>query len=181
MELVQQKKRLRQEMKEIMGFVTDTSERSVQLLENVLKAKLLKKGQLVSVFVPMEDEVDTIPLVEYCWENGISVSVPEFQSQRQDPFILRNWERSDHLYETQYGIFHPRNSKTFTLEEVDLVFVPGMAFTKKGVRLGRGKGFYDHMLSQYDGKKVGLCFQEQIKENIPFDERDVLVDVVIAC
>jgi 5-formyltetrahydrofolate cyclo-ligase len=181
MDLVQQKKRLRREMKEIMGFITRKSERSEDLLRAVLESMILQNVQSVSIFITLDDEVDTLPIVQYCWDNKITVTVPEFIERANEGFKLREWKRNDHLYETQYGIFHPKNGKTVPLSKVDLAFVPGMAFSSNGNRLGRGKGFYDRMLSEFTGKTVGLCFREQIKEAIPVGDRDIKVDAVISC
>jgi len=181
MELAQKKRRLRSEMKEIVGFVAGKSERSELLLKSILDLKLLEDASLIAIFIPMEDEVDTIPLIEYCWKNKIVVTVPEIIQNHHERFVLRQWKKSDHLYETKHGIFHPKNSKVYDLSEADAIFVPGLAFTKEGVRLGRGMGFYDRLLSQYKGRKIGLCFKEQVKESLPSDQRDITVDKVVTC
>ncbi len=54
----------------------------------------------------------------------------------------------------------------------DIIFVPGLLFTKKGERLGRGKGFYDRYLENFKGVVVGLSFEKQIVESIPLDSHD---------
>ena len=63
--------------------------------------------------------------------------------------------------------------------------MPGLAFTRQGHRMGRGKGYYDRYLqrvTQVQGKKpstVAVAFKEQICESIPFDEHDIPVDLVL--
>lgn len=61
----------------------------------------------------------------------------------------------------------------------DLILIPGLAFSEKGERLGRGKGCFDKYLTDYKGLKVGLCFDLQIKPIIPTEENDVKMDVVV--
>jgi 5-formyltetrahydrofolate cyclo-ligase len=61
----------------------------------------------------------------------------------------------------------------------DAVLVPGLAFTKGGERLGRGKGFYDRFLENYLGHSIGVCLEEDILDEIPVDQHDQNVDVVI--
>ena len=61
----------------------------------------------------------------------------------------------------------------------DICLIPGLGFSKKGERLGRGKGFYDRFLSDFGGLKVGLCFKEQILEVVPTEAHDVLLDFLI--
>ncbi len=67
---------------------------------------------------------------------------------------------------------------------MDLVLVPGLAFTRSGKRLGRGKGYYDAFLSQSCSNNtccqaVALAFSEQVLEDLPTDERDFTVHRVI--
>lgn len=61
----------------------------------------------------------------------------------------------------------------------DHLLVPGLAFSRDGNRLGRGRGFYDRFISNYRGLKVGICFAEQIIDDIPIEEHDEKMNVVI--
>lgn len=65
--------------------------------------------------------------------------------------------------------------------EIDAVVVPGVAFTKDGARMGRGKGFYDKYLSknEFRALKIGVCFKEQVLDGLPVEPHDVKMDVVI--
>lgn len=60
-----------------------------------------------------------------------------------------------------------------------LVLVPGLGFDLQGGRLGRGKGFYDQYLKEFDGLKIGLCFDFQLVESVPREDHDQLVDAVM--
>jgi 5-formyltetrahydrofolate cyclo-ligase len=64
----------------------------------------------------------------------------------------------------------------------DLVLVPGLAFSRGNHRLGRGGGFYDRLLAgrAASAYKLGVCYNIQLRETIPTDPHDVLVDAVIA-
>lgn len=61
----------------------------------------------------------------------------------------------------------------------DLLLLPAMAFTKKGERLGKGKGFYDKFLEVFKGVTVGIGFEEQIKEDLPVEQHDQKVSYLI--
>ena len=69
--------------------------------------------------------------------------------------------------------------------ELDIMLIPGMAFTENGERLGRGKGYYDTYLAkaknnmQQPPKTIALAFKQQVVENIPTNELDFLIDKVI--
>ncbi len=67
-------------------------------------------------------------------------------------------------------------------EEVDLILVPGVAFTAAGARCGRGGGFYDRLLEILPAEvlKVGVCFAEQMMEDVPTEPHDMRVDAVVS-
>jgi 5-formyltetrahydrofolate cyclo-ligase len=83
----------------------------------------------------------------------------------------------------KYGILEPRvGTGTEGLRGgFDLVAVPGMAFDNRGRRLGKGYGYYDRFLRGLAGKvlTVGLAFSLQMVPEVPVDEWDVPVDVVV--
>ena len=75
-----------------------------------------------------------------------------------------------------FGIGEPAaDSPICPTEQIDLFLCPGMAFTKCGKRLGRGKGFYDRALSAADSEseRVGVCFREQVIPELPVEIHDL--------
>ena len=60
----------------------------------------------------------------------------------------------------------------------DVLIIPGVAFNKEGLRLGRGRGFYDRYLEKFTGVKIGVAFSEQLRKGIPCKEHDVAMDYV---
>ena len=65
------------------------------------------------------------------------------------------------------------------IPEPDLILVPCVAAAPQGVRLGHGAGYYDRFLAEYRGKTVCLCFRAQLRADLPAEETDVPVDLVI--
>jgi 5-formyltetrahydrofolate cyclo-ligase len=66
-------------------------------------------------------------------------------------------------------------------ENPDLILVPGLAFTLAGERLGRGHGFYDKLLLKFSNVlSIGICFAEQIVDELPVEAHDQKVDLVIS-
>ena len=63
--------------------------------------------------------------------------------------------------------------------KIDLVIVPGLAFTRSGARLGFGAGYYDRFLVNYTGKTIALALSPQIKQNIPIEPHDQLIQEVL--
>jgi len=82
----------------------------------------------------------------------------------------------------RFGVGEPRPD-AFAAEpgEVELVLVPGMAFDGKGMRLGRGRGFYDRYLSENRGKTrvVGIAIEEQLVDDVPHESWDVAMDAIV--
>ena len=79
----------------------------------------------------------------------------------------------------RFGIREPAPGPQ--LEKLDLIVVPGLAFTVTGNRLGRGAGYYDRFLATVPTTtlKVGVCFEFQLVPQIPSESHDVIMDVVV--
>lgn len=89
---------------------------------------------------------------------------------------------SECLEKNSFGIEEPlpEKSKEVTAAQIDIVFMPGLAFDKKMSRLGRGKAYYDRFLQNFTGIKVGVLFHEQIlNEDIVVQPHDIKMDWLI--
>ncbi len=95
--------------------------------------------------------------------------------------VFYNCSEKAHFEAGSFGINEPLESQTkLKLENCDLIFVPGVAFDRKGRRLGMGKGFYDRALADFKGLKVGVAFETQISNTeIPYENHDIQMDYVI--
>ena len=63
--------------------------------------------------------------------------------------------------------------------EIDLIIVPGVAFDAQCHRLGRGRGFYDRLLSSLHAPKIGICFDFQLVPSVPVESFDHPMDHVV--
>lgn len=82
----------------------------------------------------------------------------------------------------ELGAFHieePTGANTIDPNELELIIVPGVAYDRKGNRLGRGKGFYDRLLSDINATKIGVGYEFQLFDEIPAESHDVKMDAVI--
>ncbi|RYD45106.1 MAG: 5-formyltetrahydrofolate cyclo-ligase, partial [Verrucomicrobiaceae bacterium] len=87
----------------------------------------------------------------------------------------------ENLAEGSFGIMEPaEGSPEVAVEEIDAFLCPGLAFDRKGGRLGRGRGFYDRLLAKAreDAVKIGLCHGFQMVEDTFSEEHDVRMDEV---
>jgi len=96
------------------------------------------------------------------------------------PFVLNGelalteWRPQDPVVDAEYGSMHPRYRRAVSLDEVDVLLVPGLAFDPRGNRLGSGTGHYDRLLARLDPRtlRVGMCFSSQLVESVPCGEID---------
>jgi 5-formyltetrahydrofolate cyclo-ligase len=81
----------------------------------------------------------------------------------------------------KYGIEEPVDGVSVNIKDIQGFLIPGVAFDRAGFRLGRGKGYYDRVLSKVTALKVGVCFGFQIFDrNLPHASFDMKVDQIIS-
>lgn len=83
----------------------------------------------------------------------------------------------------ELGAFHieePQGDNTVDCDIIELIVVPGVAYDRRGHRLGRGKGFYDRLLADTKATKVGVAYEFQIVDDVPAEKHDVPMDIIIS-
>lgn len=78
-----------------------------------------------------------------------------------------------------FGVMEPREGAVCPPDEIELMIVPGVAFDRKGGRMGHGKGYYDKYFERYNGLKIGVCFDFQLVDEVPCEPFDVGMDAVL--
>jgi 5-formyltetrahydrofolate cyclo-ligase len=78
-----------------------------------------------------------------------------------------------------YSIPEPDGPEFTNLESIEIILVPGVAFDRNNNRMGRGKAYYDRFLLDLSAVKIGICFRFQLFDEIPVDENDIKMDMVI--
>ncbi len=148
------------------------------LREAFLEMPEYRAARTVLLYVGAGAEPDTRPLIENALAAGKRVALPFIAG----PGVMeaRAVTDLDLLVPGPYGIPAPaENSGLVPPEALDLVLVPGMAFTGDGHRLGRGGGYYDRYLPQTNALTVALARDFQIVDHIPTDPHDIPVDALI--
>ena len=143
--------------------------------------KAYQESKTIMFYASYNNEVKTDGMIETALCSGKSVCLPVAIKEEKRLKIKRILNLSE-LKTGNYGIREPKiDLPDVTLEEVNLVLVPGCCFDEKGFRLGYGGGFYDRFISDLGNKvvKVGLAFQIQIVDSLPCEEHDQPIDVLI--
>jgi len=142
-------------------------------------------ARTVMFYVDVRTEVRTRDYLATALSHGKKIVVPWcHESGELELFWLRSM---DDLAIGMYKILEPKSElrllpdRQVPVTELDLIMVPGVAFTCNGARMGHGKGYYDKLLehARPDAPLVALAFECQLFPEIPTQEHDVFMDKII--
>lgn len=151
-------------------------EQSAKIAEKFCSLPEVKNAKNILLYYPHKNEVDTKPLIEKLLKKSdISVFLPKVSGKDILPVQVKDLSSLKSGYA---GIKEPEGSSTDP-KELDVVVVPAIAFDKRGHRLGYGKGYYDRFLKRTDALKVGFAFDFQVVDELPVEEHDIPVDLII--
>ena len=135
-------------------------------------------ARVVAAYAALPGEPDLRPLD---WIGEKTVLLPRVDGE---DLVFHAVRDANQLKLGAFGVMEPDPEKcpAFDPREAEIVFVPGLAFTAEGQRLGRGRGFYDRLLATLPPEilRVGVCFAQQIVTELPSEPHDEEVDVVIS-
>ena len=150
-------------------------EASQHIWEQVEQLPQFSRARTVALYWSLPDEVET-PFFVRRWCGPKRILLPEV---RGEELVFREYDPFAGVVPGAFGIGESRGKECLA-EEIDLIIVPGVAFDRRGGRMGRGKGFYDRFLSGCAAYKVGVCFSYQRVEAIPCEEHDIRMDIVVS-
>ncbi|MEI6351894.1 MAG: 5-formyltetrahydrofolate cyclo-ligase [Verrucomicrobiota bacterium] len=154
------------------------AENSAAICREVAQTREWRDARVVGFFSPLGSE----PNVDLLWSvlENRAVCYPRVVGEHL--VFIRVPDRSA-LLESRWNLLEPphENGAEVPLSEIDLLLVPGMAFTRDGHRMGRGGGFYDRLLGSenFRAPTFGICFAKQIVPRLPMEDHDQRVKRVI--
>lgn len=158
----------------------DRSRKSKLIKDKLLRNKVFKKAKIIMFYIAFGGEVNTEEMIREAKKIGKIICVPICRKDKEtmQPNIFQDHGK---LKKGPYGVLEPVREDLIDPADLDLVIVPGLAFDKKGNRLGRGKGCYDRFLNRLpqNTASIGLAFDFQILPAIPTTSDDVSVQKVI--
>ncbi len=174
---------LRKEIKSRIVGLTE-KQRAVQSKDacrKLVATEHFKNASVVMLYLSMPHEVDTTYIILHAWQQEKVVAVPKvsWQQRHMIPVEINSLETGITI--EQYGLRNPTTGLPMPIEEIDLVVTPGLAFDRKGNRLGRGGAYYDRFLAskQLRAKKIALVFNQQIADTVPMEDHDIPVDMIV--
>jgi 5-formyltetrahydrofolate cyclo-ligase len=129
----------------------------------------------IATYYPIKFELDILPLNKALFKQGVELALPHIT--KQNPMTFRKWEADAKLI-WQNNFYQPPNSAKIIKPQ--LIIVPLLGFNRCGYRLGYGQGFYDQLLEvNPDAYKVALAYSKQAIMQLPVEEHDQPVDLII--
>lgn len=177
-----EKARRRAEARAIVAGLSsaDRAAQASQLATTILASPEWHSARKLLLFVPLPDEIDLRPLIAVALAAGKRVALPSFNPDSGVYLAREIRDPEKDLVVGRFKIPEPReHCRVLPVSELDYVLVPGLMFDVAGGRLGRGKGFYDRLLQQTTGRKLGVGFREQLGPLVPTEPHDQRLDGVI--
>ena len=175
------KQKIRKIAKTLLMNLTKESRKlqETQVIRYLSEIPQWKEAKIIALTKSMEIEFSTKNIVTLARSQGKQIVVPITFSNRQMRFAY--WNPQTEFRKNPFGIEEPIDPIWVNEEEIDLVIVPGLAYSKKGERLGFGGGYYDCFLSQGEYDTVSLAYMEQVYETALWDVEkfDIPVEWVI--
>lgn len=154
------------------------TQKSKAILANLISTRIWEESESIFIYIDFKTEVKTEEIVERALVSSKNVYIPYINGKEM---TFHKIEGLQGLIVNRFGIKEP--DPTLPVGAPDsksIMILPGVGFTKKGERLGRGGGFYDRYLSKHmNGVKVAIAYREQIVDNLETDPWDQKADILI--
>ena len=173
------KQALRKMIREKKRAMTEAQiqEASAHLAQMLYASPLYRQATTIYGYLPYNQEVRTIPMLEQALAEGKRVAVPKVYGDEMRFLYIDDLSRVEKGYA---GIPEPIDDEPVAEDPTALVLMPGLAFDRMGHRIGYGGGFYDKFLSaEPDHPTLALCYGFQMLDELPTEEFDIPVDCVL--
>lgn len=155
--------------------------RSESVCRRALALPELAAAQWVVGFVSFGTEIHTHDLLRTLLAEGRHVCVPSFDPVGQRYLCSELKHFDSELTAGNLGILEPRRGAVRPVlpQRIEAWLVPGLAFDPRGNRLGRGMGYFDRLLSEAGGVKIGLGYDFQLLDEVPTEAHDARLDFIV--
>lgn len=158
----------------------DLENNSRIIMNKIIGLKTYKQSKVVFVYMDFKNEVMTSDLIKHMLAEKKRVVIPYTDVINTLVIPSEITEEAD-LKLSPFGYYEPKKIMPVDVEEIDLVLVPGVVFDKNLNRIGFGKGYYDRILKNLKpgAKKIGLAHDFQVLDEIPAEDHDIKMDMII--
>ena len=173
------KKELRRTIRECKRAMTEEEivSRSEKLGHLFAQSEAYKAAKTIYGYLPYNQEVRTVPMLEQALKDGKRVAVPKVYGEEMKFLYLDDLTKVEKGYA---GIPEPIADGPVADDETALVLMPGLAFDPQGHRIGYGGGFYDKFLAaEPNHPTLALCYEFQMLPKLDTEEHDIPVDTIL--
>ena len=158
------------------------SEQEVKSKSEIIKNSIFsmrefKDSKVVMFYVSFNSEVDTHEMIKEALKSK-RIAVPKVVEKEMQPSLLIDFDQM--IPFGKFDILEPIELLKIELKNISLIIIPGIAFDRKGHRIGYGYGYYDKFLRKIPkAVKIGIAFDFQIADKIPNEVHDVPLDIIV--
>ena len=148
------------------------------LTERLLQHPFYQEAEVIATYLSFSHEFQTQELIEQALKDGKKVLIPKTYPKGRMDFVVYNPQQ---LVKTSFGLLEPKGDlEVVDPSQIDLIHVPGLAFTTEGYRIGYGGGYYDRYLEHFAGHTMSTIYPCQVQEfnseNHDIPVQEVLID-----
>ena len=148
---------------------------SDKIAKKLKKIRAFRDAQKIGAYYPIGSEVQTQDIIQELLSQGKEIFLPRVSGENMDFKKISDFSS---LESGSFDIMEPK-IECETLNNLDVILVPTVGITPKGVRLGYGYGFYDRFLANHKTLTISLTLEKQVVKNIPKSDHDVLIDWIV--
>ncbi|ABV88626.1 5-formyltetrahydrofolate cyclo-ligase [Shewanella pealeana] len=175
------RKALRLQIRQARRSLSDEQQLACSQLaaKHTLEALISRKVKCVALYLSNDGELDTQPLIDGLWQNGVDVYLPRLHPFSAGNLLFLRYDKGTQLLKNHLGIWEPKLDITQMIltHQLDVVITPLVAFDLQGNRMGMGGGYYDRSLSNWQQQHrplpIGYAHDCQQVEALPCEHWDV--------
>ena len=180
MSIQHQKQELRTQFKSYREQLSDQQYASFnrRIRERLAALPEVSRSRMVHSYwsLPTRREIDIRPLIQQWHAEGKTIVLPVMRGL---DLLHVPFEGTSQLAKNSWGLYEPTGSKTVPVTDLELVVVPALGASRRGHRIGYGKGYYDRFLADVRAVTVGLVFDACLKGTVPVEPHDVPLDIIV--
>ena len=169
--------------KQVLHEMKDLPREQKQAMDQALTDQFLEhpfyqEAKIIATYLSFPHEFQTQELIEQALRDCKKVLIPKTYPKGRMDFVVYDPQQ---LVKTSFGLLEPQGDlEVVDVSQIDLIHVPGLAFTMEGYRIGYGGGYYDRYLKHFSGNTLSTVYPCQIRDFIPEDHdipvQEVLID-----
>lgn len=147
------------------------------LTKRLLNHSFYQEAKVIATYLSFPHEFQTQGLIDQALKDGKKVLIPKTYPKGRMEFVVYDPQQ---LVKTSFGLLEPQgNLEVVDASQIDLIHVPGLAFTTEGYRIGYGGGYYDRYLENFAGHSLSTIYPCQVQEFNSVDHDIPVQEVLI--